>query len=86
MTKNVKGILTVVSVVAVVLTAYHFTHRNSKAYAKQIVKLGGSAGYVVLLTFDEAFLKEWAKALSDGKANFSYKNSLYNTQGGKKIV
>lgn len=86
MNKNTKGIITIVAVAAVVLAIWHYTHQNAKAYAKAIIKLGGSSNYAVLITFEEAFLKAWAKAITAGKSEFTYQSVKYNTQGGKKIV
>lgn len=86
MTKNKTGIITVIAIAGIALAAWHLTHQNSKAYAKQIIKLGGADGYSKLLTFDQDFLKAWSKAISKGKGDFSYKNETYRTQGGTKIV
>lgn len=87
MNKNVKGVLTVIGVVAVVLAVHHFTNRGKKAAAKQIIKLNGTtSSYASLLTMDEGYVKAWAKALTKGKEDFTYNNETYRTQGGTKIV
>jgi hypothetical protein len=86
MSKNTKGILTVVGIAAMVLVAWNLTHRNKKAYARNIIKLGGATGYATLLTFGDGFLQAWSKGLSKGKQDFSYQGETYRTQGGKKIT
>ena len=39
-----------------------------------------------LESFDSGYISNWADAVRNGKASFDYKNSQYNTQGGKLIV
>jgi hypothetical protein len=87
MSKNGKTILTVIGVIAIAATIYHFSNQDRKTYARMIIKLNGTTGsYVWLLMLDEGYLRAWAKALSKGKVTFSYNNNDYNSSGGKKIV
>lgn len=86
MTKNTKGVITVMALLAVVAGAWYFSNNTKKAYAKKITKLGGHNNYAVLIGFDAGFLKAWAKALGKGKKDFVYNSENYNTAGGKKII
>jgi len=85
MTKDTKGIITVITIAAIAVAAYHFTHGTKKSYAKTISKLNGSS-YPVLLGFDEAYLKAWAQSLLKGKIVFVYNNATYSSQSGKKTT
>lgn len=87
MTKNVKGVITVIVVAAAVFAVWFFTRHTAKLYAMQIIKLNGSSGSLpVLMSFDEGFLKAWAQALKKGENEFQYNGARYNSKGGKKII
>lgn len=80
--KKRNGII-VVAVTAIVLVGAWYLYSHTKRfYASKIVKFGGSSGFAVLLTFDEGYLKAWAKGLSKGKETFVYNGNSYYTQGG----
>jgi hypothetical protein len=85
MSKNTKGIVTVVAVVVFAVAIYHFTHATKKVYAQRIIKLGGSSNYITLLTFDEGYLKEWSKALTNARETFDYNGKTYRTSGGTTV-
>ena len=38
-----------------------------------------------LMTFEPAFLKDWARAVLNNQTQFTHKNIKYNVQGGKLI-
>ena len=86
MTKNVKGIATVVLVGAVVAGLYLHFNKSKISNAQTIVKLGGHTSVATLLTFDEAYVTAWAKALSKGSTTFQYQNKSYYTDGGKLVI
>jgi hypothetical protein len=85
MTKQTKGILVAVTVLAVAAFVYSKFANKKMAFSKTIVKLGGASSLPVLLTFEEDFLKQWALALKKGEKMFTYKGENYNTTGGKKL-
>jgi hypothetical protein len=84
MNKNVKGLLSVLCVAAVAMGVWHFTNQNKKAYARAIIKLGGSDSFAGLIILDEGYLKAWARALHKNQREFTYNNQTYNSQGGRK--
>lgn len=83
MTKNIKGVITVLVVAAAAFAAWHFTHQNAKSYARLIAK-NTSATYLTLLTFDEGYLKSWASAIKKSSQTFIYNSETYDTLTGKK--
>ena len=82
MNKQTKGIVTVLAVAAVVAGAFVFFNRGKAQVAKYISKMV-NATYVVLLTFEEGFLRAWAKALKKGDEAFDYNGKTYVTLTGK---
>lgn len=84
MNKNTKGILTVLGVVVVAGIAISVLTKNKRAFATVIMKGGAASNYATLLTFDEDYLRAWAKAVKRNQTSFEYKNETYLTQGGKK--
>lgn len=78
-----KGFWIVIGVAALGAGAWYFTTHTITAYAKTIVKFGGSSNYPLLLTVDKGYAKAWAAALKGGKEYFTYNNQKYNTAGGK---
>lgn len=85
MNNNVKGILAVVGVGAIVAGILYMTKNKKRHYAKVIVKLAGSSNFADILTFEEPFLKAWSIALSKGEKTFSYQGKSYNTKGGRAV-
>ncbi len=83
---NVKtGVIVSVAVLGIVFGVYWKLSHSKRAYAKTIIRLNGSTGSLAaLMTFDEEFLKSWARALQKGKQSFSVNGGEYNTTGGKK--
>lgn len=64
--------------------AWKFLLQTKRAFVRIITKKGAYKGSAItLMTFDEGFLKEWAKAVRKDKPKFSYNGKEYNTQGGK---
>ena len=86
MTKNVKGILTVVVVGAVAAAVYLHFNKSKLSNARTIVQLGGSTSLPGLMVMDEAYLQAWAKALGKGLDTFQYQEKSYHTAGGKAVV
>lgn len=83
MNKNVKGIIGVVVVGALVYGVYMLTYGKKHHYATIILKFGKSQGTMAQLhTFDVDFLKAWAKASKNNLPTFSLNGKTYNTQGG----
>ena len=82
MNKQTKGIVTVLAVAAVVAGAFVFFNRSKSALSKFISKKTGGP-YLVLLTFDEPFLKAWAKALRQNEQTFQYLGKVHVTLTGK---
>ncbi len=85
MSSTTKGIITVVTVLAVGYAAYYFLLWDKKAfYAKKIEAAGkhGSASSLIQI-LGEDFLKQWYKAVKKGSDSFLYQGKTYNTQGGK---
>lgn len=72
--------------IAVVGLAWYFYSHTKRYYATRITKLGGASNFATLLTFEEGYLKQWAKGLSKGKETFLYQGKSYNTQGGKIVT
>ncbi len=85
MNKNTKGLLVALFVITAAVSVWHLTNKNKKAYAKTIVQYGGSTNYAMLLTFQDGYLKEWAKAIAKAKTEFSFEGKRFNTKGGKQI-
>lgn len=83
MSKNLKGILVVVGVGALVFGGLYMLKNRKRFYARSIVKDGGHASLSTILEFDEAFLKAWSVALNKGSEKFTYKEKMYFTKGGK---
>lgn len=85
MNKNVTGVLAVLIVGGVAYFAYMKAYGTKHKYAKKIIQTGNySSGMANLHTFDEGYLKEWAKAAKKGTPTFTYKGGNYNTKGGKE--
>lgn len=82
MTKNVRGIATVVLVGAVCAGLYLHFNKSKVQNAQTIVKLGGHKSFATLISFDDAYVAAWAKALAKGLTQFQYQNKSYYTQGG----
>jgi hypothetical protein len=80
--KNKKGLLVVLGVSAMVFAAWYMYSHTKRYYAKTIVKLGGNRNFAALMTFQEGYLKAWAKALIKAKTQFSFEGKDYNTAGG----
>ena len=84
MTSTTKGIVTVLTVVAVGYAAYYFLLWDKKAfYAKKIVGAGKHGNEGDLKTLGEGYLTEWYKAVKKGSDSFTFEGKTYNTQGGK---
>ena len=79
------GLIVVAITLAVVGGAWYFYSHTKRFYATRITKLGGSSNLAGLLTFDEGYLKQWAKGLSKGKDRFVYQGKEYYTAGGKAV-
>ena len=81
--KNKKGLFVILGVSAMVFAAWYMYSHTKRAYATTIVKLGGNSSFPSLMSFDEGYLKAWAKSLSKARDTFVYDGKVYNTQGGK---
>lgn len=84
MTKNTKGAIAVITVLGIAFLTWRLMQKNKRAYANIISKNTGNK-YLILLTFDEGYLKAWAKAITSKNQDFSYKEETYNVLTGKKI-
>lgn len=83
MNSTTKGIISVVIVGALVYGVYMLTYGKKHHYATIILKFGKSTGTMAQLhTFDEKFLKSWAKASMRNEPTFTLDGKVYNTQGG----
>jgi len=83
MNNTLKGILAVALVGGLVYIAYTQSRGKSGKYISIITGTGNSENAQKLLTFDEKFLKEWAKASKRGNPTFEYQGKTHNTKGGK---
>lgn len=83
MNKNTKGIVTIIAVLAVAGGVWYFTTQNKRAYASIISKSGNAGNFAALLTFDEPFLRSWAKATKRNLETFIHNGKEYLTKGGK---
>jgi uncharacterized protein YxeA len=86
MNNNLKGLIAVLIVGGAVFLAYRMANKGNLKYARRIIKdenYGGDES--VLISFDEDYLKEWAKASKNKQQTFSYKGTNYNTKGGKSV-
>ena len=61
------------------------TEMTKQLSAEYIVSSGNSAKLSTVLTFEEAFVKAWAKAAMAGLKSFDYNGKKYNTKGGKVV-
>lgn len=82
MQKQRKGLYVALGVCAIAFGAWYLYSHTKRFYATTIVKYGGSRGFAMLLTFDEGYLKSWAKSIKVGKEKFAYNGNDYNTIGG----
>ena len=84
MNKTTNGIIAVLVIAGIGYFAYMKLYGRKHKFAKKIIDAGNysSSGMAVLHTFDEGFLKEWAKASKKATPTFSYQNKIYNTKGG----
>lgn len=65
-------------------TYFYLKSQSKETFAKTIKKYGKYTGdKSEILSFDKAFLKEWAKAAKEGNETFFHAGKLYNTQGGR---
>lgn len=83
MNNTLKGILAVALVGGLVYLAYTQFRSKSGNYILTITGTGNAENAQKLLTFDEKFLKEWAKASKRGNPTFQYEGTTYKTKGGK---
>lgn len=83
MNKNLKGLLAILLVGGVAYLAYTKLYNKKNRFAKMIIKSENASNMATLITFDEGFLKEWAKASRKQLPTFSYQGKTYNTKGGK---
>lgn len=83
MNKTLKGILAVAIVGGLVYLAYTQSKGKTGKYITIITGTGNAQNAQLLLTFDEKFLKEWAKASKRGMPTFEYQGKTYKTKGGK---
>jgi hypothetical protein len=83
MNKNLKGVVAVVLVGALVYGVYLRVYGNKHRFATIILKLGKAKGTMAKLhSFDVEFLEAWAKASKKDLPTFSFNDKIYNTQGG----
>ena len=86
MNSTTKGIVAVAVVGGLGFLAYKlFLQDTPQFYAKKIAEAGKHSNETFLKTLDKPFLKEWYKAIKDGKDTFVYNGANYNTQGGKIV-
>lgn len=83
MDNTIKGILAVALVGGLVYLAYTQSKGKTGKYITIITGTGNAGNAQLLLTFDEKFLKEWAKASKRGMPTFEYQGKTYKTKGGK---
>lgn len=83
MNNTIKGILAVALVGGLVYLAYTQSKGKTGKYITIITGTGNAGNAQLLLTFDEKFLKEWAKASKRGMSTFEYQGKTHNTKGGK---
>lgn len=66
--------------------AFRYFTRTKRAYINVLLKNNVTTGSsVALMTFDEPFLRAWAKAAKKAEKTFDYSGKTYNTQGGKTV-
>ena len=85
MNKNLNGIIAIVLVCAILYGAYKLSFKNKRAMVSFIVAKGRHASKAVLMTFDDAFIKEWYKGAKANKDSFTFAGKKYNTQGGTAV-
>jgi hypothetical protein len=83
MNNTIKGILAIALVGGLVYLAYTQSKGKTGKYITIITGTGNAGNAQLLLTFDEKFLKEWAKASKRGMPTFTHEGKTYNTKGGK---
>ena len=83
MNKTLKGILAVAIVGGLVYLAYTQSKGKRGKYITIITGTGNAQNAQLILTFDEKFLKEWAKASKRGMPTFEYQGKTYKPKGGK---
>ena len=83
MNNTLKGILAVALVGGLVYLAYTKSKGKAGKYILIITGTGNAENSQALLSFDEKFLKEWAKASKRGFPTFEYQGKTHNTKGGK---
>lgn len=86
MSPTVKGLIAVGITAAVGYAAYRYFMQNKRAYVRVLLKNNVTTGSsIALMTFDEGFLREWAKAARKNDSNFSYNSKQYKTIGGTAV-
>lgn len=83
MNNTLKGILAVAIVGGLVYLAYTKYKGNAGKYILIIKGTGNAENSQALLSLDEKFLKEWAKASKRAVPTFEYQGKTHNTKGGK---
>jgi hypothetical protein len=83
---NTKGVLTSLSVLAILGSIWVLSRHTNRRYANMIIESGKATNYALLVTYDHMFLMEWFKGIKKGKETFYYKGVAYNVQGGEKIL
>lgn len=85
MNKNIKGLIAVAIVGAIVFVVYKkFGHTKSNN-VKEIVKSGNHGSYDTLMTLGDDYIKAWANAIRNNQETFTLKGVNYNTKGGKLV-
>lgn len=84
MTKNAKAVAVVIGVGVALYVTYRLAFAK-QIFATSIVKSGKATNYKTLMTFDVAYLKDWAKAIKEGAEQFIHKGKTYKTEGGKAV-
>lgn len=73
-----------IGIYAVVAYGAYYLFFSKKAYAKKILASGKYTSSIDnLLSFDMAYLREWASAATKNEPVFTHKGVTYITQGGK---
>jgi hypothetical protein len=85
MNKNVKGLIAVLIVGAIVFVVYKKFGNTKKNDASYIVSSGKHGNVEALMTFDKDYIKAWANAIRNKQETFTLKGVKYNTQGGKIV-
>lgn len=81
-----KGVLTSLSVLAILGSIWFISRHTNSVYANMIIKSGKATNYPALIAYDHMFLMEWWKGIKKGKETFDYKGVTYNVQGGEKVL